>query len=134
MAHLRPLMTLIAWRPSITFQEIAERIFNFSRRIAAIHNVSWSDLRQELLATDGLCHALPFRPERAWNVKLFDIGYVRGGDFVKICNAMDKYNLCITAEKDVEMSTVPPIAETDIKLFPGGICRSVLSVVSQVFS
>jgi hypothetical protein len=118
-------MMLIAWQPSMTFQDITERIFSFSRRIGAIHNISFSGLRQELLATDGLYHALSFHPEKTWNVKPFDIGYVHGGYFVKICNAMDKYKPRITVEKNVEISTVPAVPETDISLFPGGIRQSV---------
>jgi len=87
--------------------------------------MSFSNIREELLAINGLYHAFSFRPRTPWDAKLFDIGYVRGEQFVVLCNARDEWSPSISVETDVEISTVPPVPETDIKLFPGGIRRSV---------
>lgn len=123
LAYLRPLMMLIAWKPSIDFRIIANRIFDVANRLRAIPDRSFSSIRQELLATDSLYHAFSFRPEIPWDAKLFDIGYVRGEEFVVLCNGIDKYWSCIIVERNVEISTSPVIPETDIKSFPGGIRR-----------
>jgi hypothetical protein len=82
-------------------------------------------MRRELLSIDGLYHAFSFRPSRPWNVRLFDIGYVRGEEMVVLCNAMDKYNLPIAVEVIPEVPTYPPIPKSSVKSFPGGVRRSV---------
>jgi len=121
-------MILIAWKPSVNFQIIANHVFDMANCLRTIPDISFSSIQQELLATDGLYHTFSIHPERPWNAKLFDIGYVRKEEFVVLCNAKDKYGCCITVERNVEISTVPALPETDIKSFPGGIHQSVRGV------
>jgi hypothetical protein len=122
-------MILIAWRPSITFKIITDRIFEFADRLRLIEDKSFSNMRRELLAIDGLYHAFSFRPNRPWNVKLFDVGYVSGEEFVFLCNAMDEYNLPIAVEIIPEVSTLP---EASVKSFPGGVRRSVVPLIPRL--
>ncbi|KAJ8697561.1 hypothetical protein PTI98_004350 [Pleurotus ostreatus] len=128
-AHLRPLLRLAAWDPCVDFSNMVQRILDLSDSLGALSppsTVSFPTIRKRLLAVEGLQHFMYIRPRQAWAAKLFDIGYVRQEQFVRLVNIQDTSHLdnhTLAIIEDQVTLALPSVQDDDIVNLPGNITR-----------
>ncbi|KDQ28714.1 hypothetical protein PLEOSDRAFT_1102754 [Pleurotus ostreatus PC15] len=128
-AHLRPLLRLAAWDPCVDFSNMVQRILDLSDNLGALSppsTVSFPTIRKRLLAVEGLQHFMYIRPRQAWAAKLFDIGYVRQEQFVRLVNIQDTSHLdnhTLAIIEDQVTLALPSVQDDDIVNLPGNITR-----------
>lgn len=108
---------------------MVQRILDLSDNFDAnspLSTVSFPNIRKRLLAVEGLQHFMYIRPRQAWAAKLFDIGYVRQEQFVRLVNIQDTSHLdnhTLAIIEDQVTLSLPSIQDDDIVNLPGNITR-----------
>ncbi|TDL30127.1 hypothetical protein BD410DRAFT_52906 [Rickenella mellea] len=120
LAHLRPLLRLVSWNPSLQFSDMVKRMCDLDFRLRQLKSPSFNLIRQELLDTQTLYHAMSIFPRQPWAVDLFDVGYVRQESFVFLCNARSMDGRDIPIEREAEFPTLPDLARNATS-FPDGV-------------
>lgn len=131
-AHLRPLLRLAAWDPYVDFPAMVQRILDLSDSLDAFSPpsaVPFPAIRKGLLAVKGLDHFMYIRPRQAWAARMFDIGYVRQEQFVRLVNIQEAYNLhTLAIIEDQATLTLPGVQDDDILNLAGNVTRYSFSL------
>lgn len=80
-------------------------------------------IREAALSIKGIQHGAPFRPSTYWGVKLYDVGYVRGEEFVFLLNSQDMSDLNYTSIIMEDEFITSPDVSSQIKRFGNGVCQ-----------
>jgi hypothetical protein len=73
------------------FPTFEERVSNLAElvTIQPQQPLPFPQIREVFLSIKGIQHGTPFHPSAHWDVKLYDVGYVRGEEFVFLFNCQD---------------------------------------------
>ncbi|KAF8810908.1 hypothetical protein BYT27DRAFT_7208950 [Phlegmacium glaucopus] len=114
-SHLRILLRLVAWNESMEFQAFEERISNLTELVAIQPQpLPFPQIREAVLSIKGAQHGTPFHPSIYWGVKLYDVGYVRGEEYVK-----PNYTPIVMED---EFITYPDVS-AQMKIFDNGVSQ-----------
>jgi hypothetical protein len=118
------LLQLVAWNEFMEFPAFEERISTLTELVAIQPQpLPFPQIREAVLSIKGVQHGAPFHPFTYWNVKPYDVGYVRGEEFIFLLNSQDMshpYYTPIVMED--EFITTPNVSD-QMKRFDNGVCQ-----------
>ncbi|KAF8810752.1 hypothetical protein BYT27DRAFT_7253375 [Phlegmacium glaucopus] len=123
-SHLRILLRLMGWSKSMEFQAVEERISNLTELVEIQPQpLTFPQIREAVLSIKGIQHGTPFHPSIYWEVKLYDVGYVRGEEFIFLFNSQDTSNPNYTPiVMEDEFITYPDVS-AQMKIFDNGVSQ-----------
>ena len=126
--HLRMLLRFVAWNEFMEFPAFEERISSLTELVTIQPQpLPFPQIREAALSIKGIQHGAPFRPSTYWGVKLYDVGYVRGEEFVFLLNSQDMSDLNYTSIIMEDEFITSPDVSSQIKRFGNGVCQWVRS-------
>lgn len=121
-SHLRMLLRLVAWNEFMEFPAFEERISSLTELVTIQPQpLPFPQIRKAVLSMKGVQHGAPFRPSTYWDVKLYDVGYVRGEEFVFLLNSRDMSHLNYTPIVMEDEFILSPYISNQMKRFDNGI-------------
>lgn len=118
------LLRLVAWDEFMTFPAFEERISSLTELVTIQPQpLPFPQIREAALSIKGIQHGMPFRPSTYWDVKLYDVGYIRGEEFVFLLNSQDMLHPNYTPIVMEDEFVTCPNVSSQMKRFSNGICQ-----------
>ncbi|KAG8851139.1 hypothetical protein FRB96_009480 [Tulasnella sp. 330] len=116
--HVQPLSTLIAY-DCPNFAYMTRRLSGILGPLDAVdrsphRELTYSDIRRQLLRAPLAHLCFLYRPPKAIDISLGDIGYMNGNSFVKLANIKDDATISIVSNGNVDyVHSAPPDIQSE---------------------
>ena len=118
------LLRLVAWHEYVDF-EVFEELISVLTELVAIQSqpLLFPQIREAFLSIKGVQHGTPFHPSTYWGVKLYDVGYIRGEEFIFLLNSQDTSHLNYTPLIMEDEFITSPNVSSQMKRFDNRVCQ-----------